>query len=117
MTHLQPRYGEAGFSGHLCVELDKTKRVQPKLWEVQCQVSDLGRDVNEEHLGLSISGTRRSFSPATQMCPKSFFFYFWMVSCHIEKYGEIINCSLTVEFGDKTTHVKINRSAKNIFVH
>lgn len=111
-THLQPLAAKAWESKFLW-----TKRVQPKLWEVQYQVFDLRGALNEEHLGLSISGTRQAFLSATQMCPRSYFFSFWMISCHTEAYSEMVNCSFTTEFRDKTTHVKINKSTKKVLVH
>ena len=62
----------------LCVELDKTKRVQPQLWEVRFQVSDLGWAASEDHLGPLTAGTEQAFSSATQMCWMRFSFSFWM---------------------------------------
>lgn len=109
-THLQPLAAKAWGSKFLCM-----KRIQPNLWEVQCQVSDLGGALNEAHPGLSISGTRQAFSSATQMRPRSCFFSFWMVSCHTEAYSEMVSCSFTMEFRDKTTHVKINKSTKKLW--
>lgn len=59
---------ESRFLGVLWVELDKTKRVQPQLWEVRLQVSDLGCAVSEEHLGPLTAGAEQALSSATQMC-------------------------------------------------
>lgn len=69
---------ESGLFRMLWVELDKSKGVQPKLWQVQFQVSDLGWAANEEHLGLSTAGTEQAFSSATHMCRLHFPFPFWM---------------------------------------
>lgn len=62
----------------LCVEWDKTCRVQVKLWVAQFQLSDLGTDTSGEHLGAYVPDTEQRWSSVTRMCLTGFFFSFWI---------------------------------------